>query len=417
MCRASKAAKAAQKRKDNQQVTALPASEPPAEGEQKTPQIAQQRLFSEIRKTSKRKLSQSDTAAAIAASTQVQQQQQLVSGLDSKTSKNNLPQSDTTAAAATRQLPQQRQRQQSSNPALYTMPNKRISLSTGRLDLTPSRLRKDSKQQPQEVDIQGQAAQRAQAVLGQDHAVPAELSHPSSNDMQQQLQSRPAAPQQTGRIEVTKAQLKGLRQRANVMQADDVGEVNLAVAAELPNSKSNDAQQQQQEQLQSRPAALQQTGKLKVTKAQLEGLRQRANVMQADNNGKVKIAVQKRQKQVMGLNPSLLAEEKSGKAYLQQVLELACESDKAEGSATLQASAKDTAVRVKGQEGMPDAASQDSDTDETFVPHSLAQLKGMKLLQLRPLCQKYGLPISGRKDLLVLRVLAHEAGLCLSMGL
>lgn len=240
----------------------------------------------------------------------------------------------------------------------------------------------------------------------------AALADKSSRQQQQQQDLAYAVPRNRvpsggGRREVTPSHLRRDSQHA--------------VPAEvfIPSPKSVNAQQQPQppqQQPLSKPAAPQPASKMKVTKKQLAGLRQQAGAMQAVKPADTSTATKAPKQQSKGFYESLLADEKTGKAYLQQALELAYNSDKAKSTSHLQAAAKDMVVGASGEIGAGEVDA--TDDDGSFQPHSLAELREMRMVQeLRPLCRGYGLTTTGRKDLLVLRVLAHEAGLALSMGL
>ena len=312
---------------------------------------------------------------------------------ESSHGKLSQPDMGTASAPGRQQLPQEE------DLGMYLMPRKRVSLRPQRVELTPSKLRRDVKQQSQEPLTPRQAAQRAQAVaqavLSQQRAEPAEV--PNLNPAEQQeLQGRPAAPQKAA-MRATKAQVLDMRQQAYAKQAAaeqeaDEQVVVWPIAARQPQSK---------------PAAQNKDDQLKVTRKQLQGLRQQAEAMQAVKADDVWTGADKQQKQADGLDEAVLADEGRGKAYLQQALEMAYKSDMV-----------DSSVSSIGQEGAPDAASKTADANEPFQPHSLTDLRSMRMIQeLRPLCQQYGLTTTGRKDLLILRILAHEAGLCMSMGL
>lgn len=85
------------------------------------------------------------------------------------------------------------------------------------------------------------------------------------------------------------------------------------------------------------------------------------------------------------------------------------------------ADSQDGAARLKTslENILASASQQKPDTSvEQFKAHTVSELKNMRIVhELRPLCQKYGLSSSGLKDVLILRILAHEAGLFVSMGL
>lgn len=335
------------------------------------------------------KLSQQQTAADKTANSSKQ-----TLSLPESAHDRSQPDMSTASALGQQQQPQEQ------DLGMYLMPRKRVSLRPQRVELTPSKLRRDSKQQSQEPLTPRQAALRAQAVaqavLSQQRAEPAEV--PNLNPAEQQeLQGRPAAPQKALR-RATKEQVLDMRQQAYAKQAAaeqeaDEQVVVWPIAARQPQSK---------------PATQKRDGQLKSTKKQLQGLRQQAEAMQAVKADDTRTGAEKQQRRADGLDEAVLADEGRGKAYLQQALEMAYKSDKVDSSVS----------EYIGQEGAPDAASKTADADEPFQPHSLTDLRSMRMIQeLRPLCQQYGLTMTGRKDLLILRILAHEAGLCMSMGL
>lgn len=385
LCRASEAAKAAhsQRKLDRQ-----------APAPQKAVNTAAAPHATAAGKTAKQqaslgatKLSQQQTAADRSANNSKQT-------LPLPESAHGLSQPDMSTASASGQ----QQQPQEEDLSMYLMPRKRVSLRPQRVELTPSKLRKDDKQQSQEPLTPRQAALRAQAVaqavLSQQRAEPAEV--PNFNPPEQQeLQGRPAA-RQKATMRATKAQVLDMRQQAYAKQAAAEQEADEQVVV-WPIAR----------QPQSKPATQNKDGQLKVTRKQLQGLRQQAEAMQAVKADDVRTGAEKRQKRADGLDEAVLADEGRGKAYLQQALEMAYKSDKVDSSVS----------ESIGQERAPDA-SKTADANEPFQPHSLTDLRSMRMIQeLRPLCQQYGLTTTGRKDLLILRILAHEAGLCMSMGL
>ena len=194
--------------------------------------------------------------------------------------------------------------------------------------------------------------------------------------------------------------------------AEAVQKRNHAVPAVASGSNLS-AQQQQQGKL----MLSQKDGEMRATRNQLKGVRQQADAMKAVQGSNKQSAAQVQQKGTDKVDAGVFADEKRGKAYLEQILSAAYMSDQNGSKAPLQAAASDIA-ETSAQAGSPDVASKATDSNEPFKTHSLAELRNMRLVQeLRPLCQNYGLTTTGRKDLVILRILAHEAGMCMSMGL
>lgn len=241
----------------------------------------------------------------------------------------------------------------------YATPRKRTSVAPQIVDLTRFKVRRGKKEEEGDTHTPRQAAKTAQAaaeaVQKRSHAVPAVASGSNLSAQQQQQQGKLMLSQKDGEMRATRKQLKGVRQQADAMQA-------------VQGSDKQSA------------AQVQQKGTDKV-------------------------------------DAGVFADEKRGKAYLEQILSAAYMSDQNGSKAPLQAAASDIA-ETSAQAGSPDVASKATDSNEPFKTHSLAELRNMRLVQeLRPLCQNYGLTTTGRKDLVILRILAHEAGMCMSMGL
>lgn len=203
------------------------------------------------------------------------------------------------------------------------------------------------------------------------------------------------------------------RQAAKTAQAAAEAVQKRSHAVPAVASGSNFSAQQQQGKL----MLSQKDDETRATWKQVKGVRQQADAMKAVQGSDKQSATQVQQKGTDKVDAGVFTDEKRGKAYLQQILEAAYKSDQNGSKAPLLAAASDIA-ETSAQAGSPDVARKATDSNEPFKTHSLAELRNMRLVQeLRPLCQNYGLTTTGRKDLVILRILAHEAGMCMSMGL